>query len=95
MGFRALGIDTFPVRDVSSGAAVLRRLVGQGYALIYVVEDVAAGMLEVIAEYASRPLPAIVLIPGHRGSLGIGMAKVRRAAEKAIGADIIFGKEGK
>ena len=33
--------------------------------------------------------PAIILIPGKEGSLGIGMANVTNAVERAVGADIL------
>ena len=62
--------------------------------MIYVVEATGAEILDAINEYADRPLPSIVLIPGSRGSLGLGLSKVKRAVEKAVGADILFGKEG-
>lgn len=94
LGFKALGFDAVVAEEVEAARAALRRLVQQEYAVIYVVEATAAGILETIAEYANRPLPAIVLIPGSRGSLGLGLAKLKRAVEKAVGADILFGKEG-
>ena len=33
--------------------------------------------------------PAVILIPGKDGSLGIGMANVKSAVERAVGADIL------
>ena len=33
--------------------------------------------------------PAQILIPGKEGSLGIGMANVKTAVERAVGADIL------
>ena len=35
--------------------------------------------------------PAIILIPGKSGSLGIGMANVKKSVERAVGADILGG----
>ncbi|MDI6871219.1 MAG: V-type ATP synthase subunit F [Bacillota bacterium] len=94
LGFKVLGFDAVVAEGPEAARAALARLVQQGYAVIYVVEATAAGMLDAIAEYADRSLPAIVLIPGSRGSLGLGLAKMKRAVEKAVGADILFGKEG-
>ena len=93
-GFKVLGFEAVTAEDAESARAALRRLVQQDYAVIYVVEATAAGILDTIGEYADRPLPAIVLVPGSKGSLGLGMAKMKRAVEKAVGADILFGKEG-
>jgi V/A-type H+-transporting ATPase subunit F len=42
-----------------------------------------------IARYKDQLTPAIILIPGKEGSLGIGMANVKRAVERAVGADIL------
>ena len=36
------------------------------------------------------PIPAIVSIPGQEGSMGYGMNNLRRAVERAVGADILF-----
>jgi V/A-type H+-transporting ATPase subunit F len=35
-------------------------------------------------------LPAIIVIPGIGGSMGLGMNEVRESAKRAIGADILF-----
>lgn len=94
LGFKVLGFDAVVADTPDEARTALGRLAKQDYAVIYVVEATAAGIMDTIGEYADRPLPAIVLIPGSRGSLGLGMAKMRRAVEKAVGADILFGKEG-
>lgn len=93
MGFKVLGFEAVAVSDAAAARDALRRLVREGYAIIYVAESSASGILDAINEYADRPSPAIVLIPGSQGSLGIGMNKMRRAVEKAVGADILFGNE--
>jgi V/A-type H+-transporting ATPase subunit F len=36
----------------------------------------------------------VVLIPNNKGTLGLGMRQIKENAEKAIGVDILFGKEG-
>jgi V/A-type H+-transporting ATPase subunit F len=94
LGFKALGFDAVVAEEPEAARAALRRLVQQEYAVVYVVEATAVAIMETIDAYADRPLPAIVLIPGSRGRLGLGLAKMKRAIEKAVGADILFGKEG-
>ena len=39
--------------------------------------------------YKDELRPAIILIPGRSGSLGIGKANIQRAIERAVGADIL------
>jgi V/A-type H+-transporting ATPase subunit F len=42
-----------------------------------------------IEKYTDAIKPAIILIPGTAGSLGIGMAGVHKTVERAVGADIL------
>ena len=39
--------------------------------------------------YKDALTPAIILIPGKEGPLGIGMANIKTAVERAVGADIL------
>ena len=48
---------------------------------------------EDLLKYRDLPVPAIVSIPGQEGSTGYGMNHLRHAVERAVGADILFGKE--
>ena len=43
-----------------------------------------------MARYKNMPLPAITVIPGSGGSTGYGMANIKSAVERAVGADILF-----
>ena len=57
--------------------------------MIYLTEGYAAAMAADVEKYKDALTPAIILIPGKDGSLGIGMANVKRAVERAVGADIL------
>lgn len=89
MGFRALGLETYPAEDLNEAKAILRRLAAESYAVIYITEQLAQHMAEEIARYKDNPIPAIILIPGKEGSLGIGMKNVHDTVERAVGADIL------
>jgi V/A-type H+-transporting ATPase subunit F len=41
-----------------------------------------------IARYKTETTPAIILIPGKSGSLGLGAQALQTAIERAVGADI-------
>ena len=41
-----------------------------------------------IARYKEAVTPAVILIPGKTGSLGLGAAALQSAVERAVGADI-------
>ena len=89
LGFRALGLDAYPAADTASARAILHRLAKENYSIIYLTEQLAAGMEEDVARYKDELTPAIILIPGKEGSLGIGMASIKTAVERAVGADIL------
>ena len=46
-------------------------------------------MIDVLDRYKDEIQPAIILIPGREGSLGIGRANIQSAIERAVGADIL------
>ena len=57
--------------------------------MIYLTEQLAANLSAEIAHYKDELKPAIILIPGREGSLGIGKENLQRAIERAVGADIL------
>lgn len=89
LGFRALGLETCIAETGEQAKADLRRMAKEDYAIVYITEHLAAQIPAEIARRREDISPAVILIPGREGSLGIGMAGVRTAAEKAVGADIL------
>ncbi|MDY4181529.1 MAG: V-type ATP synthase subunit F [Pseudoflavonifractor sp.] len=89
LGFKALGLDVFPADDVDEARRILHTLAKENYAVIYLTEQYAARMEAEVARYKDALTPAIILIPGTEGSLGIGLANVKSAVERAVGADIL------
>ena len=89
LGFRALGLDVFPAENAEQARPILHRLAKEGYAIIYLTEQLAAGLGAEMARYKDELTPAIILIPGKEGSLGIGMENIKTAVERAVGADIL------
>lgn len=89
MGFKALGLDTYPVTSSEEAREAVHRLAKENCAVIYLTEQLAAKLGDVIARYKDELRPAIILIPGREGSLGIGRTDIQRSIERAVGADII------
>lgn len=89
LGFKALGLDVFPAAGAEEAREILHRLAKESYAVIYLTEQLAASLEAEIARYKDELTPAIILIPGKEGSLGIGMANVKKSVERAVGADIL------
>ena len=50
----------------------------------------AMKLKEEIDEYKNDPLPAIIVIPGKGGTTGFGLENIKKSAERAVGADILF-----
>lgn len=93
LGFAAVGISVFPVMNSEEALLTLRRIEKEGYAVIYLTEQIAVNILAEIEEYKDNEIPIIVLIPGNQGSIGIGLEAIKRSAERAIGVDILFNEE--
>ena len=89
LGFKALGLDVFPAETVEEAKRTLHELAMEKNAVINLTKQYAASMGPEIARYKDELTPAIILIPGKDGSLGIGMANVKSAVERAVGADIL------
>ena len=89
LGFRALGLDVFTADNAEQARPILHRLAKEGYAIVYLTQQLAAGLGAEIARYKDEPTPAIILIPGKEGALGIGMENIKTAVERAVGADIL------
>ena len=89
LGFKAVGLDVFPAEDADAAREILHTLARADYAIIYLTEQLAAGLSPEIARYKDDLTPAIILIPGKGGSLGIGMENVKKSVERAVGADIL------
>ena len=83
LGFRALGLDVFFADDAETARKTLHRLAQESYAVIYVTEQLAE-----IARYQNDMLPAVILIPGKGGALGLADRALHAAVERAVGADI-------
>lgn len=89
LGFRALGLEACPVSNPEEGREALHRMARENYAIIYMTEQLAAQLSHDIQRYQDSLTPAVILIPGKEGPLGIGMANVKTAVERAVGADIL------
>ena len=88
-GFKAVGLDVFDCTSKEDARHTLHKIVKEDYAIIYITEDFYDLIKVEIYEYDEMRLPAIIPIPGMKGSLGIGQYNIKRAVERAVGADIL------
>ena len=91
IGFKALGLEACPVANAEEARQALRRMTrdSEDYAIIYLEENLAADLQRDIDRYKDSPKPAIILIPGREGSLGLGQSALKAAVERAVGSDIL------
>lgn len=90
LGFMAVGFTVFVADDAPSAASALRAAAREGYAAVFITEEVAKLIPDEIDRYRSTPLPAVTLIPGKSGSEGLGFANLKKSVECAVGVDILF-----
>ena len=91
MGFKALGLETCPASNAAEAREALRRLTreSEDYAIIYLEETLAQQLASDIDKFKDSPTPAIILIPGREGSLGLGQNALKAAVERAVGTNIL------
>lgn len=90
-GFGAVGMDMFICDDPPSSPQLLKQITENDYyAIIYMTEEVFEASAKERERLAERPTPAIIPIPGVRGNTGIGVRRLSRFVEQAVGSDILF-----
>lgn len=86
--FKGLGIDVFPVTSLSDAKKQLASM-AEAYGVIFITERIVEQLEAEIAIYDDELTPAIIPIPSSTGSLGIGMARLHKNVEQAIGMSIL------
>lgn len=98
-GFKALGVKAFPAETSQQALEALIEIKQNvesdasdavPYALVILMESLAVDIAPEDMQRVTRGvLPAVVVLPGIEGSKGLGEAKLRALAEKAVGTDIL------
>lgn len=87
--FKAFGMDVYMVKKPEEVSQVWPRLIEADYNLVMVTEPVAKKIAEELSELAGRLRPAILVIPPAAGSTGLGLQRIRKIVERAVGKDIL------
>ena len=72
----------------------LRRLAKE-YSVIFITDDLAAKLDDLIERMNESAYPVIVPLPGENGSNGYAEGKLKERMERALGVDVLFGREEK
>lgn len=89
LAFKALGIDVFSVLDKDEARRIVDGISAKGYGVIFITEQVASLIPETIERYNDQVIPSIILIPSNQGTLNIGMERINKNVEKAVGTNIL------
>lgn len=97
LGFRALGLEVHTVEDSTEARRLLRKAAEEGCAAVFLTEALAAPLQEEIDRYKEALTPAIVLIPGKGGSLGLGRLRCTTSwsvpwAQTSLEGSVTMGK---
>ncbi len=87
--FMALGIDVFPVVGPEETRRTLDTLAAKKYGVVFITEQSAVLIPDTIERYVKELVPAVILIPSNQGSLNIGLDRINRNVEKAVGSNIL------
>ena len=87
--FMALGLEVFSVSGSDEAKKTVDTLAYNNYGVIFITEQAAAPIPETIERYNKMITPSIILIPGNKGSLGIGKKRIKDNVQKAIGINIL------
>ena len=101
LGFKALGLKTFDANTPEEATQVLYDLKGEeiinektgegnpAYAIIFITEELAMGISkDDYKKLSADALPAIVPVPGSKGTTGYGITRIGKMVEQAVGSDI-------
>ena len=92
--FKAIGVRVFPVHDLTEAERNLKELIrNRRFGVIFITEEFGRDLESLIESVSNKVLPSIVLIPGRKGSEGIGMRKIQRNVIRAVGANIMLESE--
>lgn len=86
--FNAVGIRTFLADDPVQVDKIIFDLANDNYKIIYVSEEIYEVIPETLEKYKNITFPIIIPIPTTEEGKGIGLQKIKKNVEKAIGFDI-------
>lgn len=87
--FKVVGFSIFPVKTSHQARQLLKQLEKENYGIIYITEQLAIDMMDVIEAYRKVVIPIVMLIPSYQGTHQLGMTNISENVEKAIGTNIL------
>ncbi len=91
VAFKAGGVDAYFADDEKKARELLKKL-AQTYKVIFVTDDLARSLDDIIQRTVENPYPVIVPVPGENGASGYATEKMKEQAERALGVDVLFNR---
>ena len=100
LGFKALGLKTHNANTAEEAVKILYSLKAKKftnkagetqttYAIIFITEDLAMNISkDDYKKLSQSALPAIIPVPGTKGTTGYGIKRIGKMVEQAVGSDI-------
>ena len=92
LGFKALGFKAFDANNPDEALKILQELKSSEeskYSIIFIIEKLLMEISKVdYKKLSEKTLPAIVPLPGIKGTTGYGIKRIGKMVEQAVGSDI-------
>ena len=92
LAFKAGGVDAYPVENSLKARETLRKI-AKNYNVIFLTDDLAEDIDDLIKRMNESAYPVIVPVPSVNGSSGYAKSKMKEEMERALGVDILFQRE--
>ena len=88
--FKAIGLDVVVVTDENKDSIgqIMNKFARGGYAALFVEESLFLENQEIVDEVNEATDMCKIPVPNQSGSMGVGLASIRRNVERAVGMDI-------
>jgi len=91
LGFKALGCAPYAVEEGADLRKLFGDVVKDNPLCIFILEDYALKIMDLIEQYSQASRPMIILLPDFRQELSVTEDLLSRMTIRAIGQDIIKG----
>ena len=92
LAFKAGGVDAYPASDYVKARELLRKL-AKTYKVIFITDDLAPQLDDLIKRMNEQAYPIVVPVPSEKGNSGYAVNRMKEQMERALGVDILFGRE--
>ena len=92
--FKTVGFDVFGVNTEVKARNTLNKLV-LNYQIIFITEDYAKCVEDIIEDSLLKAYPIITIIPSGTSNSDYALNKIKQEVEKSLGVNILFDKEKK